>query len=337
MQEKISFGTMPSGEQIDLYTIATELAEAKILTLGGILQSLTVYGRDVVAGFDTLEDYLMDDSHQGEIVGRTCNRIGNACFSMDGKLFQLAKNDGGKHHLHGGNVGFGRRVWNVLDQTEDSLTLSLYSPDGEENYPGNVYVEVTYRLVGAALMIEYRGKADQKTPLSLTNHAYFNLNGYGNSDILGHTLWLDAAEYTETDGDLIPTGRRVAVKGTNYDFTTPKTIGENMPNGFFGFDDNFVFLQSKPVSFLGYGLHHGATLSVSDLEMQVLTDQPCVQLYIGNFLQGLPNMKGGKPKQIHATACLETQHEPDAVQRGETVLEAGENYFSLTVYAFQKK
>lgn len=337
MKEKVTFGFMPDGKEIAVYTIATKEAEAKILTLGGILQTLKIFGRDVVAGFDTLEDYLADDSHQGEIVGRTCNRIGNAEFTMDGKVFHLAKNDGGKHHLHGGTVGFGRKIWKAVDQTADSLTLALHSPDGEENYPGNVYVEVTYRLIGAALVIEYRGKADQRTPLSLTNHAYFNLQGYGSGDILGHRLWLDAAEYTETDQDLIPTGRRIPVAGTNYDFTVSKTIGENMPEGFFGFDDNFVFQNSKPVTFLGYDLHHGATLSVEDLEMDVLTDQPCVQLYIGNFLKGMPNMKGGKPKRIHSTVCLETQHEPNAVQRGETVIDAGEDYFSLTVYAFRKK
>ena len=167
MEQKQLFGTMPSGEDVYLCTIQNGALKVKILTLGGILQSLYVYERDVVAGFDSLEDYLADDSHQGEIVGRTCNRIGNACFTMDGKTYQLAKNDGGKHHLHGGNVGFGRRVWNIEDLSEDSITLSLTSPDGEESYPANVYVEVTYRLVDTALVIEYRGKADEKTPLAM--------------------------------------------------------------------------------------------------------------------------------------------------------------------------
>lgn len=337
MEQKQLFGTMPSGEDVYLCTIQNGALKVKILTLGGILQSLYVYERDVVAGFDSLEDYLADDSHQGEIVGRTCNRIGNACFTMDGKTYQLAKNDGGKHHLHGGNVGFGRRVWNIEDLSEDSITLSLTSPDGEESYPANVYVEVTYRLVDTALVIEYRGKADEKTPLAMTNHAYFNLLGYGNGNILGHTLWIDAKAYTETDQDLIPTGNRIPVKNTHYDFTVPTKIGDNMPKGFFGFDDNFVFEKGHSVSRFGHPLCHGASLEVEDLKMDVYTDRPCVQLYIGNFLKGLPNMKGGKPKQPHATVCLETQTEPNGIQRGETILEKGEEYFTCTAYAFTKK
>jgi len=337
MEKKQLFGIMPDGREIDVYVIKSQHAEAHILTLGGILQTLKVFGRDVVAGFDTLADYLADDSHQGELVGRTCNRIGGGRFAMDGVCYEVAKNDGGRHHLHGGNIGFGRRIWSVEDLEEDSITLSLKSEDGEEHYPGNVYVEVTYRLVGSDLVISYKGKTDKKTPLSMTNHAYFNLLGYGNGDILGHTLWLDAEEYTETDADLIPTGKRVKVEGTNYDFRTPKTIGENMPKDFFGFDDNFVFQKSRPVTYLGAPLFWGATLSTNDLEMRVLTDRPCVQLYIGNFLSGMPNMKGGKPKVPHTTVCLETQTEPDSIQRGETFLLPEETYEAQTVYAFIKK
>lgn len=335
MQEKRLFGKMPDGTDIYLYTLKSEKAEAAILTFGGILQRLVVFDRDVVGGFDTLADYLADDSHQGELIGRTCNRIGNATFMLEGKTYQLEKNDNDKNHLHGGNVGFGRRVWDVCNYNGQSITLSLFSPNGEEHYPGNVRVEVIYTLIDTALMIEYRGETDQKTPLSMTNHAYFNLLGYGNGDILGHSLWLDADTYTETDTDLIPTGRHLPVENTHYDFRQPAKIGEHLPKGFIGFDSNFMLNGHKRVYFEGHELVHGATLSAEGLTMEVYTDRPGIQLYIGNFLTGLPNMKGGKPKVPHTTVCLETQTEPNAVQRGETILAPGDEYYTCTVYSFE--
>ena len=336
MANKTQFGIMPTGQVVDAYTLSAKEMRAVILTLGGIVQKWECFGTDIVAGFDTLSDYLEDDSYQGALIGRTCNRIAHAQFSLHGKVYHLAQNDGA-HHLHGGVCGFSRKVWQVVSVSETHITLTYHSPDGEENYPGNLDVFVTYTLSDEGLSIHYEAQSDADTPFAMTNHCYYNLLGYGNGDILGHTLQINANQYTETDDSLIPTGRRIDVEGTHYDFRTPKLIGDNMPPNFRGFDDNFVFFESEKHSIMGELLPCVSELSAGGLALRVYSDQPCMQVYIGNVLQGQPNMKGGLPKMPHHTICLETQPEPNAVNHGGIILRAGERYMSTTVYNIHRQ
>ena len=334
MENRVLFGHLENGVPIYQHELKNEKATAHILTLGGILQSFTVFGTDIVAGFGTLEGYLSDDSHQCELIGRTCNRIANAQFEMDGEVFPLYANDG-QNHLHGGREGYGRRVWDVLYANDDTIALALFSPDGEEGYPGDVRVKVTYTLRDTALSITYEATTTKKTPFAMTNHAYFNLYGYGEQDILHHTLWLDADKYTEVDPYLIPTGQRPNVEGTHYDFRTPREIGAWVDADFEGYDTNFIVAGRYKKEICGMTLPHVATLSANHMALSVYSDQLGVQVYIGNMLQGKTPMKGGKPQRKHHTVCLETQPEPNSVKYGKTFLCPGETYQSTTIYEVQ--
>lgn len=330
--KKQLFGRMPGGEEIFAYTLQNENARVKILNLGGVIQAFEIFGRDIVAGFDTVEDYLADDSHQGGIIGRVCNRIRDARFTLNGKVYQLTSNVPGGAQLHGGNIGFDRRVWTVDAHTSESITLSLTSPDGEEGYPATMQVKVVYSLVGTALKIDYRAEADDDTVVNLTNHAYFHLGGYGNGDILDHVLYVNADTYTELDETLVSTGRTLDVENSVFDFRTPHKIGDEVRKGFAGYDVNYQLKHDKVAPVLDTKLPFVASLEAAGLKMNVYTDRPCVQLYIGNFLEGLPNMKGGAPKAIHSTVCLETQEEPNGVNLGRSKLLKGEVFESTTVY-----
>ena len=333
--EKRIFGFLPDGSCVHEYTLRTAQAEVCILDMGGIVRRLVTEGLDVVGGYDTLEDYLADTgSYQGALIGRVGNRIGRARFVLDGKEFLLAKNDG-KNHLHGGNIGFNRRMWNVEEATDDTLALSLLSPDGEEGYPGNLSVNVTYRLRENALCIEYNAVSDADTPVNLTNHSYFNLDGYDGKDIFSHKLQLLADEVTEVDEELIPTGKRRNVEGTVYDFRLMHGIGERLDHTFTGYDTNYILQKGLPmVDVAGYSLPQIATVCYGKRAMEVFTDQPCVQFYTANFLGGKPDFKGGVEKQAHHAFCLETQEEPDAVNHGGGILKAGQKYHHVTVYKF---
>ena len=328
------FGHMPDGTPVEEYTLKNGKMEATVLTLGGIVRTLKVGGVDIVGGYDTLEDYLTDDSYQGALIGRVGNRIGGAAFSMNGKYYTLAKNDGGKHHLHGGEIGFNARVWTVEEADDNHLTLSLFSPDGEEGYPGNLFVKVTYTLAEDALMIAYNATADEDTPLSLTNHAYFNLSGVGSGSILATTATIAAEQYTEVDSDLIPTGRRLSVEGTPLDFRTPHTLGARLSEDFFGYDNNFIISGAEEKEVCGIELPHVATFCGESLSMEVYTDRPCAQLYTGNFLGGAPDFKGGVKREKRHFFCFETQSEPDEINHGGAPLAKGALYHTVTVYRF---
>ena len=330
------FGVLPDGREVTACLLKSDGAEVTVLTLGGILQSFIVDGTDIVAGFDTVEDYLHDDSYQGATVGRTCNRIRGGRYEWKGEEVILVKNEGDKQ-LHGGREGWNRKLWSIEKHTDDELVLTLHSPDGDQGFPGNAEVKTTFRLDGTALVIDYEAVTDRDTPVSMTCHAYFNLLGYGNGDILGHFLRVDADSHTEVDGDLLPTGRRIPVEGSCFDFRTGKAIGASWPENFGGFDDNFVLNASVKRSILGQNLHYAATLAAGGKELTVYTDRPCMQVYIGNFLNGKIPMKGGHPQQVHCTCCLETQTEPDlALRRGEIMLTPGETYHARTAYIVSK-
>ena len=330
MKKKL-FGKLPTGESVYEYTLISKGVTLSVLDFGGIIRRFLVDGIDIVAGFDTLEGYLEDDSYQGAFIGRYGNRIKGSAFTLNGKEYPLSANEG-RHHLHGGKSGFNRKMLTVEDVTDTAITFSYISPDGEEGYPGTLKSTVTYALSDNALSLRYTAVSDKDTVVNLTNHAYYNLNGYGNSDILSHILTLYANEVTEVDCELIPTGRRIPVENTVYDFNTPHTIGERVGNGFGGYDTNFVLSGGNEQSIAGYRLPLIATVKAEKLSMNVYTNQPCVQLYIGNMLTGTPTMKNGVPKMPHCTFCLETQVEPDSPNRNGAILRAGETYEHVTVY-----
>ncbi len=331
------FGTLPNGEPIYEYELTSDNITASVLSLGGIIRKLTVDGVDVVAGFDTLADILADTSYQGALIGRYANRIRDGRFTLNGERIQLAKNERGVTHLHGGNVGFNRRVFTAVPNGDNELMLSLFSEDGEENYPGNLNVTVTYTVKDDVFLIDYKAVSDKDTVLNMTNHAYFNLNGYENSDILSHTLTVDADAVTEVDADLLPTGKVLDVTGTVFDVRAETMLRNAVTADFGGFDHNFILNHTRTASILGYDLPYAATLSGDRLTMQVYTDQPDMQIYMGNMLFGTPNMKNGAKKQPHRTICLETQVAPDSPNFGGGILRAGEEYKTKTAFVFCRK
>ncbi len=330
------FGITPNGDFVREYTIKSDKITAKILNLGGILQSLMVDGVDVVCGYDTVEDYLSDTTFQGQIIGRVGNRTRSGEFSMNGKTYTLAKNDGGKHHLHGGNFGFGRRFWTVEEADDTHVTLSLLSPNGEEGYPGNLFVKVTYSLHDDALVIAYNAVCDEDTPINLTNHSYFNLGGVGSGDVLSCRAQVHADTITAVDEELIPTGEHPSVCGTPFDFREPHTFGERLNEHFTGYDHNFVFAGAPMGEVADISLPHVATFEGDALKMEVYTDRPGAQIYTGNFLGGKPDFKGGVTRLPHHAFCFETQSEPDYLRLGGEPLRTHELYHTVTVYRFIK-
>jgi aldose 1-epimerase len=347
--EKQLFGVLEDGREVHSYTLINKNGmKAKIADYGGtILQILAPDGRgrftDVVGGYDNIYDYVHASGYQGALIGRFGNRIAEGKFTLDGKEYDLYLNNNG-NHLHGGKDGFNAKIWDVvvLDEEQPSLVLSYTSPDGEENYPGTLGVRVTYTLSNDnALSIRYEATTDKKTILNLTNHTYFNLGGYACGTVRDHTLWLDADTYVKTNDKLIPTGELASVENTPFDFRTEKKVGRDIDApqedlliaGGYDHCFNFVGGESKePV--LRAILKHEKSGRV----MKMYTNQPCVQLYTGNFLEddGHP-FKGGCVKQKQMALCLETQHMPDSVHHENftnVVLDVGEKYDYTTIYAF---
>ena len=351
--DRSAFGVTPSGDSVGLYTLTNENGMTmKVTNYGGIITSLQVPGRngreDVVLGFDSLNGYLSDayaasNPYFGALIGRYGNRIDEAQFSLDGETYELDANNG-PNHLHGGEPGFDERVWRAEPvEAADSvgLVLRYTSPDGEEGYPGRLDVAVTYTLTSDnALAIDYRATATEATPVNLTQHSYFNLDGEGNGTILDHELMIDAEAFTPVDSTLIPTGEFRSVDGTPFDFREATPIGaridqENRQLGIGGgYDHNFVLSQQDRDS-----LHLAARVYEPDSgrEMEVLTTEPGLQFYSGNFLDGSLVGKQGAAYPQHAGFALETQHFPDSPNQQtfpSTILRPDEPYTSRTVYRF---
>jgi aldose 1-epimerase len=284
-------------------------------------------------GFDSLNQYLQKPPYFGALIGRYGNRIANAKFTLDGTTYHLAANDG-KNTLHGGLKGFDKVVWDatIPNDSVPSLTLKYLSKDGEEGFPGNLNVTVNYTLTNDnELKIEYNAVTDKPTPVNLTNHTYFNLSGDVNNTILDESLMIDADKYTPVDSTLIPTGKITAVKGTPYDFTSSKKIGQDIGQVKGGYDFNWV-LNRKDSSLQKVAV---LTDSISGRSLEVYTTQPGLQFYTGNFLDGKFINRDGKPIKQHAALCLETQHFPDSPNEPgfpSTILRPGEKYHSVTVY-----
>ena len=330
--KKEFFGTDKNGASVHKYTLKNDTLEVVIMDRGATVVSLTVGGRDVVGGFDKLSDYEADSSHQGAVIGRIANRVENAAFTMNGKRYQLPKNDG-ENCLHGG-VGFDYKIWTVLEYSDEKITFEYTSPDGEEGFPSSLTTKVSYVLSGASLIIDYEATPDGKTPVSLTNHAYFNLDGFG-GDIKEHSAIIYADSYTEVSESLIPNGNHPSVSGTPVDFKSPRKIGERLGGDFDGYDHNYVLTPTEYESFIGKKLGLAAEVFTDSLKMRVYTDQPGIQFYSANFLGDGPDFKGGVKQVKHGAFCLEAQTEPNSVNRGIGFYDKGEKYVQTTVYSFE--
>lgn len=338
---------MADGQSIDLYTLTNRQGmEVGITNYGGRVVSILVPDRlgkmaDVGLGFGSLDGYLGDKSCFGALVGRYANRIANGRFALDGTQYKLAQNDGA-NSLHGGLKGFDKRVWNARELPGDqrALELTYLSKDGEEGYPGNLSVKVVYSLTDSnELRIDYTATTDKDTVLNLTNHSYFNLAGQGSGDILKHELRINADRFTPIDDTLIPTGELRQVEGTPLDFRKPTAIGarinedhEQLKFGK-GYDHNFV-LNHKGGE-LALAAH--VTEPESGRVLEVLTTQPGLQFYSGNFLDGTVHGKEGKVYGRRSAFCLETQHFPDSPNKPafpSTELKPGQTYHETTIYKF---
>jgi aldose 1-epimerase len=338
------FGKMQDGTAVDIYTLTDGKIEARIMTYGGIIVSLKTPDRtgkmaDVTLGFDSLAPYLGDHPHFGALIGRYGNRIGKGHLVVAGKEYQLAKNNG-ENTLHGGVAGFDKKLWKGK-AIPNGVELVYVSKDGEENFPGTLTSTVHYTLEDGALKIDYSAVTDKETVVNLTNHAYFNLSGEGNGDILKTELQIHASRFTPVDAGLIPTGELRAVAGTPFDFSKPTAIGKHIGDNDEqlklgrGYDHNFV-IDTKG----GLTLAAVAHDPTSGRTMEVSTTEPGIQFYTGNFLDGTIKGKGGKVYNQRYAFCLETQHYPDSPNKPafpSTTLKPGQKYHTVTVYKFSAK
>lgn len=348
----ISFGKLPDGTEARLYRLRNALGlVAEISDYGGTVVRLLAPDRhgqvaDVLLGFDRVEDYVAHSPYFGCLIGRFGNRIAHGRFSLHGTTYQLATNNapnGFPCHLHGGKRGFDKVLWRAEPfraADGDALRLNYRSVEGEEGYPGNLDVTVTYTLTNDnALRIDYAATSDQATPVNLTNHAYFNLAGEGSGDVLGHVLTINAHGYTPVNAGLIPLGHIAPVSGTPFDFTMPNKIGQciNLPNAQLrcagGYDHNFV-VDRRDAS-----LVQAASVlePISGRALAVYTTEPGIQFYSGNFLKGAFAGKHGHIYQKHDGFCLETQHFPDSPNQPAfptTILQPGQTLTSATLYRF---
>jgi aldose 1-epimerase len=346
--EKKPFGAMPNGFPVDEYILSSgDTLRIGVIAYGGIVTRIEVPDRDgkmgnVTLGFDRLEDYRAHNPYFGCITGRYANRIGQAKFSLDGNLYRLPANNG-VNTLHGGPNALDKQVWRIREYDIPhgaGVELTHRSPDGAEGFPGNLAVTVVYSLrFGNEWRIDYRATTDKPTVVNLTNHAYFNLAGNGAGDILDHRLMLNADQFTPVDAASIPRGDIAGVGGTPFDFRNATRIGERIGeqhpqllNGK-GYDHNWVVKGGgAKVPVLAARLEDPKTGRV----MEVLTNQPGIQFYAGNFLEGTPPGSGGRYRK-HSGLCLETQHFPDSPNKihfPSTVLRPGEVFSSTTIHRF---
>jgi aldose 1-epimerase len=344
---RMDFGKTPEGAPVELYVLTNGKMTAKVMTYGAILTELQVPDRngklaDVVLGFDSLDGYLADQPHFGATTGRVANRIAKGRFTLDGTEYKLAVNNG-PNSLHGGLKGFDKKVWKAEDasgQAGPAVKLTYTSPDGEEGYPGNLSVSVTYTVTpDNELKIDYLATTDKATPINLTNHSYFNLAGPASGPILDHELLLAADQYTAADDTLIPTGEIKPVKGSPLDFTKPTPIGarfDQLSGDPRGYDHNYVLRSDGKTPALGARVYEPGTGRV----LEMFTTEPGVQFYTANFLDGTLKGKGGALYGKHQGFCLEAQHFPDSIHHDNfpsTVLRPGEKYTQTTIYKFSAR
>ena len=309
------------------YELDNGMLQAQVCDFGAKITRLLVPNQkgeraDVVLGFATEHEWRILEPSFNAVIGRFANRIGHAQFTLDGVTYHLPRNNG-DNCLHGGLQGFHQKTWTVVEQDEQHIVLTYHSPDGEEGFPGNMDVQVSYRLEGTVLRIDYRATSDRPTVINLTNHAYFNLEGRASSSVLDHVLQVFADTYTPQDESGCPTGAIASVEGTPLDFRTPTRIADRIHHPFFaherGINNNYVLKDDL-----------AAVLKAAGRTMTVYTDQPGLQVYTGNYIERCP----------HSAICLETQHFPDAPNRPSfpsAVLRPGEVFTSCTEYRFNER
>ena len=335
------FGVLSNGETASLYTIQNGAIRAEFSDLGATLHKLFVPDRegvlaDVVLGFDDPQSYCESGTFFGAVVGRNANRIGGAAFSLNGKNYALDKNDNGKNNLHSGADFYKNRIWNVRDLTENAITFTLESPHGDQGFPGNAKIQVTYTLEqGTSLRVDYTAVSDRDTVFNFTNHSYFNLAGHDKPEkAMSQILTMPARFFTPSDAEYIPVGKLQSVEGTAMDFRVPKAIGRDIDKDEepmrlqCGYDHNFEVF-ANPCAIL--------TDPDSGRTMAVITDCPGVQLYSGNFLEGETG-KDGVTYPRRSGVCLETQFYPNALnypQWRQPVTPAGQTYHSQTRFVFR--
>jgi aldose 1-epimerase len=340
--EKGVFGNLSKNRSVEFFTLKNKIGmTAKLISFGATLVSLQVPDKngksaDIVLGYDDLESYVNDVCYFGCTTGRFANRIANAGFKLGGREYRLAAN-AGKHHLHGGIKGFNKAPWQGREFEKNSgcgVAFKYLSPDGEEGYPGNLNVSVTYTLTDDnELKISYQASTDKKTIVNLTNHSYFNLAGHDSGNILSHQISINADRITVVDDDYIPTGQIISVRGTDFDLIEPKTISENIGKFKLGYDFNYVLDKPTPAE-----LSFAAKVvePQTGRVMEVFTTEPAIQFYTGNFLNGVKG-KSGAVYGKHGAFCLETQHFPDSTNHPNfpsVVLEPPNVYSHITVHKF---
>ena len=339
--DKRQFGTH-LGKAVTAYTLDNQNGlSAEILDLGGIIRKLTFRGTDVVLGRDSVEDYLCDNSYYGAIIGRNANRIEDCEFELNSKIYKLARNDNMRNNnLHGGKVGFNKRVWDskLIKGPEPQHVLSLFSPDMEEGFPGNLNVTVTYTITREnSLKIHYEATTDSDTVLNMTNHSYFNLNGHASGEIKNHTLWIDSNFYTPCKENRVPDGRILSLLGTPLDFRSPKTISQDMDldnpllSELYGYDHTFV-LNGR-----GFRKFASLTGDISGISMDCYTDLPAVQLYSGYYISEQAPSKENAHYSHYQGLCLETGLFPNAMRYPHfpsPILRKNEKYDTITEYKF---
>lgn len=338
---KTLYGRTPDGTAVDLYSFSDGKIEAGVITYGGIVVSLRTPDRkgklaDIVLGCNSLEEYIAQTAHFGGIIGRYANRIAHGTFQLDGHIYSIPKNNG-DNALHGGPRGFDKVVW-TAQPLPDGVELTYVSKDGDQGFPGTLTTTVRYTLRNGALRIEYSATTDKDTVINLTNHSYFNLAGEGNGEILGHVVKIKSSRITPLNASLIPTGEIKSVVGTPFDFRKPHAVGERIdaddPQLRFGlgYDINYVLDHPRKLEEAAE-VYEPTTGRI----LRVLTDQPGIQFYTGNHLDGTITGKNGHVYKKRFALCLETQHYPDSPNHPNfpsTELKPGEKFHSVTVYEF---
>jgi aldose 1-epimerase len=346
--KKELFGTTSDGRPVDLYTLSNSAGtEMRVTNYGGIIVSLRVADRngkmaDVVLGHDELKGYFDNSPYLGAIIGRYANRIAGGKFKLDGVEYKLATNNG-PNSLHGGLKGFNQALWDASTSFGDkgeSIAFSYTSKDGDEGYPGNLQIKVSYTLTNQnEVIVDYTATTDKATPVNLTQHTYFNLQGEGAGNILAHEITLHADRFTPVDKNLIPTGQILSVKGTPLDLTSPTSMGAHMDATFEqialarGYDHNFVISRKNDSLELAARVRE----PVSGRVLEVYTTEPGIQFYTGNFLDGSIKGKQGHMYQQRSGFCLETQHFPDSPNHPNfpsTILRPGATFHSTTIFKF---
>lgn len=340
---KESFGQTEKGQQASLYTMTNHNGmELKVTDYGAAIVSIITVDKngqkkDVVLGYDHVSGYEKGEIFLGATVGRNANRIGGASFELAGRTIHLDQNEKG-NNLHSGYDFYNKRLWEVKQAADKSITFALFSPDGDQGFPGDVRIEVTYTLTeDNEVKISYRGIPSEDTILNLTNHSYFNLNGEGQEPVLNHIVWMDADLFTETDQELIPTGKLVDVSGTPMDFRKEKAIGQDIREAYAplmlagGYDHNWALNNRGKFQKIA-----DVYSPESGIKMEIFTDLPGIQMYTGN---GIEDETGKEKKHYtkHAAVCFETQYFPDAVHHQNfeaPVCKSGEIYQTATVYKF---